>query len=205
METVAYLLLALAVIGALAYALYQVNARQKRLMAELTRLERLTAEVTMSAEALLDEVDQRAQRLSQLAAELEQKAVRQVQAPPSEAHISAAGSPAAEPAALGTVSAGPSHVEPAATEFPAAEPRPEWVSRPGGEAKSAEPLPGRPDSGAAAPVQFPAPSDRYRDLRQVVWRLADEGRDAVEIAEALGVPRGEVMLLLNLRGKKAAH
>ena len=53
MPTVLYLLLGLAAIGALAFAFYQVTARQRRLMAELTRLERLTAEVVMSAEAVL--------------------------------------------------------------------------------------------------------------------------------------------------------
>ena len=63
METFLYLVLALAAVGALAYAVYQVTVRQQRMLAEITRLERLTAEVTMSAEALLDEIDQRMARL----------------------------------------------------------------------------------------------------------------------------------------------
>ena len=161
METVAYLLLALAVIGALAYALYQVNLRQQRLMAELTRLERLTAEVTMNAEAVLDEVDQRIERLNQLAAAV-------------EARVTAA--PATMPAAA-----------PEATAEPIAQP-------------AAEPAP-EPDP-TPAPQDAPAPADRYGELRQAVRALADEGKEPVEIAAALGVPRGEVLLLLNLRGKR---
>ncbi|WP_374712442.1 hypothetical protein [Symbiobacterium terraclitae] len=203
MQTVAYLLLALAVIGALAYALYQVNARQNRLMAELTRLERLTAEVAMSAEALLDEVDRRAQRLSQLAAELEERAAAQVRKQDQAQADAPAPAPEQVPA------------QPTAAEPPAVGQKPKRQRRPRGGARAtpseaqdqsgsqAKPAgQARSNSPAAKPTQEPSASDRYADLRQAVWRLADEGRDAVEIAATLGVPRGEVMLLLNLRGKK---
>lgn len=190
MQIVAYLLLGLAVIGALAYALYQVNARQQRLMAELTRLERLTAEVTMSAEALLDEVDQRTQRLSQLAAELEHRAAAQLEAQ-AEARTQAPAQPS-EPPAVGQKPKRQRKARGGAQATPA-----EQQAQPGSGAAEPVPVP-----AAAEPAQAPAAPDRYGDLRQAVWRLADEGKDAVEIAATLGVPRGEVMLLLNLRGKK---
>src|SRR5690606_13604207 len=80
MPAVLYVLLALAVVGALAYAVHQVTVRQRRILAEITRLERLTAEVTMSAEALLDEIDERMARLRDLAAQLEKRAAAELQA-----------------------------------------------------------------------------------------------------------------------------
>ena len=168
MPTYLYLLLALAVVGALAYAVYQVTVRQQRVLAEITRLERLTAEVTMSAEALLDEIDERMARLNELAAQLEIRAVAELQA---RAEEGAGGAPEPEPAPPKRERKGPSGS--------------------GKEVSAGEPVHG--------------PADRYGDLRQAVWRLADEGKDAVAIAEALGVPRGEVLLLLNLRGRDAAR
>jgi len=87
---------------------------------------------------------------------------------------------------------------------------------PAGEAKPGRARKGRARTGKARAADRPAAGDgdaegpaaaedRYADLRQAVWRLADEGKDAVAIAEALGVPRGEVLLMLNLRGRKAAR
>ncbi|MBP2017013.1 putative membrane protein [Symbiobacterium terraclitae] len=175
MSTVAYLLLGLAVIGALAYALYEVTARQRRLMAELTRLERLTAEVAMSAEAVLDEVDRRVAQLKQLADAL------------------AAGAPgAAEPARPARRQRGGARTapRPAQEEAPAVphdaaqEPEPEAAAQTS------------PDEAAGA-----AAADRYAGVREAVCRMADEGKSPLEIAEALQLPRGEVQLILNLRGK----
>ncbi len=71
--------------------------------------------------------------------------------------------------------------------------------------KAAEP------SAAAAPrpAERPAPepavletaeSRRRREIEREVLRLAAEGRTELEIARETGVPRGEVELLLRLRG-----
>jgi|GEM_PF-1683111 len=264
METVAYLLLGLAVIGALIYAFYQVNRRQQRVMAELTRLERLTAEVAMNAEAVFDEVDQRLERLRQMAAELEERAARQLQAGPRPQSSSAvpaqggAGPQSGTDAEAGTPEQPRYPVPPPAQVQPGARIQPEKPPvhpqsavrayealqrlaqpelRPPGDARtpmvsqspeatarhapadgkgpvpsapeaagSAEPpQPEEPEEMAAAvPLQQAAsPADRYEALRQEAWRLADEGKDAVEIAGALGVPRGEVLLMLKLRGRRA--
>lgn len=232
MPTVLYVLLALAVVGALAYAVYQVTVRQRRILAEITRLERLTAEVTMSAEALLDEIDERLAHLRDLAAQLEKRAAAELQAraqaegrggdreaaaPGGEARPAAAGAraesvgslpspgPVPESSAEGAAAgAAPG----AAVDTPEAPPAGE--AKPGrarkgrartGKARAAD----RPAAGDGAAEEPAAAGDRYADLRQAVWRLADEGKDAVAIAEALGVPRGEVLLMLNLRGRKAAR
>lgn len=222
METFLYLVLALAVIGALAYALYQVTVRQQRMLAEITRLERLTAEVTISAEALLDEIDQRMARLNQLAAQLEIRMIAEAQAQAEEA---AGGETQTEPGAA-PAPPKPKRARRARTGFrsqaPAtetspnqssADQSPESVERNTAPVQPAE-LAGRSEAIEPASVEPPqppqaelpeTPADRYGDLRQAVWRLADDGRDAVEIAETLGVPRGEVLLLLNLRGRKAAR
>lgn len=233
MPTVLYVLLALAVVGALAYAVHQVTVRQRRILAEITRLERLTAEVTMSAEALLDEIDERMARLRDLAAQLEKRAAAELQAraqaegrggdPEAESlggearsgaakergepagHVPESG-PVPEGSAEGAAASGA--VPAAAVETPAAPPAGE--AKPGRARKrrsrtsksGAADRPGSRDGDAEGPA---AAGDRYADLREAVWRLADEGKDAVAIAEALGVPRGEVLLMLNLRGRKAAR
>lgn len=73
MLTAIYLLLGLAAVGGGYYALTQIASRQRRLHAELTRLEQLTAEVAMTAEATLDQIDERIERLNRLAAQVEAK------------------------------------------------------------------------------------------------------------------------------------
>lgn len=224
METFLYLVLALAVVGVLAYAVYQVTVRQQRILAEITRLERLTAEVTMSAEALLDEIDERMARLNDLAAQLEIRAVAEVQAQAqSQSKAKARTGPQAVPQEARYAAEAPSQqqAQTQATPVPAQEEAQAQAQRPPAEAEPARQKPkrgGRVRTGAkttASEVQTTAepetetqplaPADRYGDLRQAVWRLADEGWNAVEIAETLGVPRGEVLLMLNLRGKKAAR
>lgn len=150
--TAVYLFLGLALMAGLFYALTQITARQRRLNAELTRLERLAAEVAMNAEAILERVDERLDRLN--------------------ARVAAA--------------------------------------------KSIEPPTGRlvPESPAAAPApaveqvqETAAPSpptsiQRYQEARNSVWTLADRGLDPSGIARVVGIPRGEVQLLLNLRGRR---
>lgn len=180
MEVAVYLLLGLAVAGALIYALMQVNARQQRLHAELTRLERLTAEVTMNAEALLDQVDERIERLQQLAAVIEERAKASLANP---------------------------------LPVPAAEPAPALVQAPT-SAEAQAPAEGAPSMAVASPPPAepaseatPAeakPGGRYDHLRQSAFAMADQGKSPLEIAEALLIPRGEVQLMLNLRGRKVS-
>ena len=101
-----------------------------------------------------------------------------------EAAVSKNG-PAAEPA--------PSRpaAEPAPSR-PAAEPAP---SRP-----AAEPAPSRPAENDAILHAEPAPDPRYAP----VYALLDAGIfDPVEIARRTGLGRGEVELLLSLRGRHA--
>ena len=141
----------------------------------------------MNAEAVLEQVDQRIERLNRLAAAVEARAqtvqveeVPQASPTPEKAKAKkraprAAGKSAAEMAVAAQA--------PAAHEPPAVEPVP-------------------PD-----PVPPPAPktpADRYSDLRQSAFALADQGKSVLEIAEALSIPRGEVQLMLNLRGRKVS-
>lgn len=98
--TAIYLALGLAIMGGLFYALTQITARQRRLHAELTRLERLAGEVALNAEALLDRVDERAIRLGELLgrAETLSRAVK-AQTPPPPTEAPAQARPAPEPQA----------------------------------------------------------------------------------------------------------
>ncbi|MFZ5814015.1 MAG: hypothetical protein ACOY93_01755 [Bacillota bacterium] len=183
MHAAVYLLLGLAIIGALVYALMQVNARQQRLHAELTRLERLAAEVTMNAEAVLDQVDQRIERLAQLAASMEAR----VESAPSEPP--------------------PAPAPPKQTGRRKGGSKPE--GRKGPQAATAVPevaaaVQPEPAAAPVAPAEQPAKPPRYSDLRQAVFALADQGKSPLEIAEALSVPRGEIQLILNLRGRKVS-
>lgn len=73
MTTAIYLIVGLAVMGGLFYGLVQLTARQQRLNAELTRLERLSAEVSMTAGAMLEQVDMRIDYLNDLVAQVEQR------------------------------------------------------------------------------------------------------------------------------------
>ncbi len=68
--TAIYLLLGVGLMGGLFYALTQITARQRRLTAELTRLERLAAEVSMNAEAVLERVDERMEQLTAMLAQV---------------------------------------------------------------------------------------------------------------------------------------
>lgn len=207
MDAVIYLLLGLAVIGAMAYALWQVNARQQRLNAELTRLERLTAEVAMSAEAVLEQVDQRIDRLTKLAADVEARierlSVQQV-ATDQKAEPGVDPTPKKEPVRsrvrAGGKPGGPvpraadQNAERKTVSQPASASVPEHTLEP-------TPLP----IETAEPATSKSPADRYSHLRQGVYQLADQGKSLPEIAEALSIPRGEVQLMLNLRNRKVSH
>jgi len=57
--------------------------------------------------------------------------------------------------------------------------------------------------GVAAPQTAPGSSrERYQAIRAEVWALADRGLSEAEIARRLGIPRGEVQLMLNLRARR---
>ncbi|MDF2627630.1 MAG: hypothetical protein K0R39_1461 [Symbiobacteriaceae bacterium] len=161
-----YLAAGLAAIGLLCWLLYQASLRHRRLQAELVRLERLAAEVTLHAEQVLDQVDERTHELQ----ELVRSASVQVTA-------------AAQAAAM-------AQADPAAT---ARVPAPVALSAP-----VAPVAPGAPGAPPA-----PAEPDRYNDLRTQVISLAGRGVAASQIAQMLGLPRGEVSLILNLSKKKA--
>lgn len=163
-----YLVLGLALIGGIFWTLTQVTARQRRLQDELTRLERLAAEVALSAEAILDRVDDRTERLQALLASVEAAAAAAVdeQAPP-----------------------------PATEQEPAPKKR-------GGRRKKDQ-TPAEPVAEAAAAQELPPASiERYQALRTRVLELSDAGKELGEIAQLVGVPRGEVQLMLNLRTRK---
>lgn len=163
-----YLMAGLTGIAALCWLLYQANLRHRRLQAELTRLDRLAAEVTLHAEAVLDQVDERIAQLQKLM-------------DVASAQVAAAAAAAAAPAPAARHTAAPVLPPPSAYR-PAPEPPP-----------------------APAP-QPPQDSDplRYSELRTQVAALAEQGVAVGQIAQTLGIPRGEVSLILNLNKKKAS-
>jgi hypothetical protein len=168
--TAVYLMLGVALVGALYWLLVRLNNRQRQVQAELARLEQLAAEVTLQAEGIFDQVDARLAELAKLTQAFEAK----VQA-------AAAAAPAAE-------------VFPQATPAAAPEPAPKKRR---GRPKKEQPAPEASEAPEAA-----VPAARYETLRPRVWALADQGQSAEEIAQAVGLPRGEVHLLLNLRSRQ---
>lgn len=213
-STAVYLVLILAAVGALLYLLTQVAGRQRRLNAELARLEHLTAEVAMTAEAMLDRVDERIERLSRIADRVEAKVAARAAALEQEESLAAAAqaTATAQPvaAAQPSVAAPPSVAEaaaPASTTTPAPRkrgrprknPLPEQApAAPVQQAAAPAPTPAAP--AASQPAVQPGTSFAHRnDKVQAVTALAREGKSVAEIATALAIPRGEVQLILNLR------
>jgi type IV secretory pathway VirB10-like protein len=159
-------------VGGLLWTLSRFTNRHRQLQAELTRLERLSAEVAMHAEAVLDQVDERIAELQRLAA------LTQAPAPvPAEPKAEVPAQLPAQPSAQAVVQA--------PVQAPAPAPAP--------------PAP----TVVAAPTE-PA-GDRYQRLQAEVLALAARGKSESDIARELGVPRGEVQLMLRLRHTKAAR
>ncbi|MGE5672594.1 MAG: hypothetical protein ACM3XM_01730 [Mycobacterium leprae] len=215
-STAVYLVLILAAVGALLYLLTQVAGRQRRLNAELARLEHLTAEVAMTAEAMLDRVDERIERLSRIADRVEAKVAARAAALEQEESLAAAAqaTATAQPvaAAQPSVAAPPSVAEaaaPASTTTPAPRKRGRPRKNPLPEQapaapvqQAAAPAPASTPAAPAAsqPAVQPGTSFAHRnDKVQAVTALAREGKSVAEIATALAIPRGEVQLILNLR------
>lgn len=69
------------------------------------------------------------------------------------------------------------------------------------EESAVKPTP-EPAAEAAKPEKPVSSLERYQGLRASVWRLADQGLTAPQIAQQLGVPRGEVELMLNLKRRR---
>jgi hypothetical protein len=181
MQAALYLLIGLAVMGGLFWLLMQITARQRRLDAELTRLERLAAEVAMNAEALLEQVDERMDQLHDLLAVVEAKAAPREAVPREAAPREATPAPGKRGRRRKQKEAKPAPPEPSAAAQAA-----------GATEAAPEPAPDRPG----------APGQKYQELRPAVWALADQGKDPGAIAQELGIPRGEVILMLNLRSRK---
>lgn len=210
--TVVYLILGLGFVGGLYYALTQITARQRRLNAELTRLERLAAEVAMNAEAILERVDERIERLNEIAeaAEITVTSARaavevHVQAPPVAPVAAPAPAQASVPApapAPGAEEAQPARKKSRPRKAPAVQAKPKAPPEPVAQAPAAP----QPESEPSGPVEAKPEGikslSKYQELRTSVFALADQGKEIGEIAQALGVPRGEVQLILNLRGRK---
>lgn len=197
-----YCLLGLAGVGGLCWISLRIAARQQKLTAELTRLERLAAEVTLHAEAILERVDDRTDRLHKLLAAVESRAEALAE-PAAQAAAPAVTETAPVPAMASPEAAAESpapkkrgrrkkETQAAPTDPPAPEPAtPLVTAEPAAPSVTSEP----PPSGATS-IQ------RYQALRNDVWKLADNGLDAGAIAQELNVPRGEIQLLLNLRSRK---
>jgi hypothetical protein len=179
MEVVIYLLLGLAAMGGLFWLLTQITARQRRVNAELTRLERLAAEVSMNAEAVMEQVEDRIAQLQKLADEVQAKAV----------------SAAAVPSDLGQAPRVEAEPAPIAGQVPAPDQPP--AKRKRGRPRKVQPP-------VEVPVEVPASPGRYQALRAQVVSLAGQAMDAAAISRQLGMPRGEVQLILNLLTKKSA-
>jgi hypothetical protein len=130
--------------------------------------------VALNAEAILDRVDERADRLNELMARAEARV--------AEAVAVQSPAPVEAPVEAPAVEAPPKkkRTRKAAAPAPAAEVAPE----------------------PEAVTNSPTPIAKYQELRGAVWAMADQGKSPSDIAQALNVPRGEVQLLLNLRAKK---
>ena len=68
--------------------------------------------------------------------------------------------------------------------------------------KMAQELETRPDPAPPEPEPRPEGDQAVAAFRRQVLKLAAQGRNAKEIAQATGRPRGEVELVLGLSGKK---
>lgn len=191
MEVIIYLLLGLATLGGLFWLLTQITARQRRVNAELTRLERLAAEVAMNAEAVLEQVEDRIEHLQKLANEVEAKIVLEATVSPTA--VSVDGGPI-QPAELAPVQAA-ARLQAVPTPIAAQVSVPDRAPAPRKR--------GRPRK-VQPPVEALGSQGRYQALRAQVVSLAGQEMDAAAIGRQLGMPRGEVQLILNLLTKKTA-
>lgn len=188
MEMLFYLLIGVGLLGGLYWTLTQITRRQRKVDESLKRLEELVAEVSMEAGAVLEEAEDRIELLRELLHAVELKA--------------------AEEEAEQTAPA-PDQVGSEPVQAPAPEKKPASAA-----ASTALAVPAAPAAAGATPAQERALAavaaepksisslERYQQIRAAVWALDDQGLTAVEISQRLGVPRGEVLLMLNLKARR---
>lgn len=188
---IVYLFLGLGLVAGIFWTLTQIATRQRRLQDELSRLERLAAEVALNSDAILDRVDERTERLQALLAQVEAAA-----AAFSEATARTAEAALAQEALRADLE----QVSPPTAQESAPPPRKRGRTRKQEAAPAPPPPAGETTGTAQAPP--PASMERYQALRTRVEELSNQGLDAGTVAQLVGVPRGEVQLILNLRTNK---
>jgi len=194
MEMLFYLLIGVGLLGGLYWTLTQITRRQRKVDESLKRLEELVAEVSMEAGAVLEEAEDRIELLRELLHTVELKAAEEEagQTVPAPGRVGSepveAPAPEKKPAsaAAGTALAVPA--APVGSAAPAAA--------------GATPAQERALAAAAAEPKAISSLKRYQQIRAAVWALDDQGLTAVEISQRLGVPRGEVLLMLNLKARR---
>lgn len=202
-----YLLMGLAFVGAMLFLLQQITVRQQRVSAEMARLEQLAADVAMTTEAVLDRIEQRGERLKALADRIEAQAQQveaEKQTAPGVKEEAAAPTPEAPKAEAQKPDAPAAPVEaPTKRKRTTRAKSSEKVETPAPKRQRKPKAPAAGDEKASAAArtaaveEAPADHDRQDEVRRVL-ELTGKGKSAPQIAEVLGIPRGEVELIRNL-------
>lgn len=203
-DTLFYLLIGAGFLGGLYWILTQITRRQRKVDESLRRLEELVAEVTMEAGAVLEEAEDRIELLRELLHAVELKAVEEgaEQAAPAPGQVwseaAQAEAPDTKAAPLAAPTAAAVRTAQAAPDSPAAPAAPAAAA----PALRQQAAPVEAAAGAALEPRAVSSLERYQRIRATVWALDDQGLSPAEISQQLGVPRGEVLLMLNLKARR---